>query len=465
MPQNERPLSVSVLTRKIQNELADFGPMSVQGELSQVKISANGHMYATLKDSDASLSLVMWRNVVVRQKQLPQDGDEVVVRGSLSVYAPRGQYQMTITSCRAVGQGDLAAQFEALKQGLTLEGLFDEDLKQPLPFLPRAVGLVTASGSAALADMLHGLFERFPRMHVIHAPAQVQGPQAKHEITAALAALDQHPLVDVIICGRGGGSLEDLWSFNEEVVVRAIAACATPVVSAVGHETDVTLADLVADVRAKTPTAAAEMVVPELAELYETLGDYAETLYDNVAERLEEKRQYWQALAQHRALAGPAYQLNMRRQRADELQERLLLAMQRRMQEQRQQLQHLQSALKRSSPRQIYQRRVQALQQFQKQLPQFMQQQLKQVQQRFAHVVERLEDLSPLSILKRGYAVVHDSTGSVVHDASRLQAGDQIQARVAEGIIEAAVTSTRSGGDITKKRRAKKTAAKKKTET
>ena len=456
MPQNERPLSVSVLTRKIQNELADFGPMSVQGELSQVKISANGHMYATLKDSDASLSLVMWRNVVVRQSQLPKEGDEVVVRGSLSVYAPRGQYQMTITTCRAVGQGDLAAQFEALKQRLTLEGLFDEDLKQPLPFLPRAVGLVTASGSAALADMLHGLFERFPRMHVVHVPAQVQGAPAKHEIVAALRVLDRHPEVDVIICGRGGGSLEDLWSFNEEIVVRALAACETPVVSAVGHETDVTLADLVADVRAKTPTAAAEMVVPELAELYETLGDYAETLYDNLAERLEEKRQYWQALAQHRALAGPAYQVNMRRQRADELQERLMMAMQHIMQGQRQQLQHQHSALKRSSPRQIYQRYLQQVQQLNKQLPQRMQQKFKDTQQRFAHVLERLEDLSPLSILKRGYAVVHDQDGSVVHAAATLKEGDAIQARVADGIIDAQVTATRTGGDISKKRRTTK---------
>ena len=456
MPQNDRPLSVSILTRKIQNELADFGPMSVQGELSQVKISANGHMYATLKDSEASLSLIMWRNVVVRQKQIPQEGDEVVVRGSLSVYAPRGQYQLTITSCRAVGQGDLAAQFEALKQRLELEGIFDEEHKQSLPFLPRAVGLVTASGSAALADMLHGLYERFPRMHVVHAPAQVQGQQSKGEIVAALQALDRHPAVDVIICGRGGGSLEDLWSFNEEVVVRAIAACTTPVISAVGHETDVTLADFVADIRAKTPTAAAEMVVPELSELYETLGDYAETLYDNVAERIEEKRQYWDALAQHRALAGPAYQLNMRRQRADEMQERLVLAMQRSMDANRQQFAHLQSSLKRSSPTELYKRQLQSLDVLQKRLPQLMLQCLQARKQQFEHAVSRLEDLSPLSILKRGYAAVHDERGTVIHSHEQLSVGDQIQARLGQGVVEAQVTGTRADDAIKKKRVAKK---------
>ena len=445
-------MSVALLTRKIQNELADFGPISVQGELSQVKVSANGHLYATLKDHDASISLVMWRNVVVRQRQLPKEGEEVVVRGSLSVYAPRGQYQLTITSVQALGQGDLAAQFEALRQRLSESGLFDEEHKQPLPFLPRAVGLVTASGSAALADMLHGLQERFPRMPIIHAPAQVQGPNAKHEIVAALRALDKHPEVDVIICGRGGGSLEDLWSFNEEMVVRAIAACKTPVVSAVGHETDTSLADFVADVRAKTPTAAAEMVVPESQALYEELADYAETMYDAVAERLQSARLEWQAYATHRALTGPAYQLSMRRQRFDELTERLQMHVQRKLTDAQQRVSHLGQALKGSSPRRQYEQKQQQLQFLQKQLRQLVAQQLRQAVQAWQAKAGRLADLSPLNILKRGYAVVQNEHGEVLHKHTQVQAGDKIHAQLGEGFVSAEVKKSGAKSPTFKKK-------------
>ncbi len=435
MPAQERAWSVSVLTRKINNSLADFGPLLVQGELSQVKISGNGHLYATLKDNDASISLVMWRSTVVRQKDLPQEGTEVIVRGSLSVYAPRGQYQLTATSIKAVGQGDLAAQFEALKEKLSDEGLFEDEHKQELPFLPRAVGIVTASGSAALADMLHGLQERFPRMPIVHAPSQVQGSGAKQEIVAALTALDQHPDVDVIICGRGGGSLEDLWSFNEEAVVRAIFDCATPVISAVGHETDTTLADFVADVRAKTPTAAAEMAVPELADLYGQLGDFRDALYDELRQRIDEARYTWQSWAQHRALTGPAYQINFRRQRLDELSERMRLNMQQYILSARNDYRQHAQSLKMSSPISLQQRRKELLGYQLKQLQQSMRKQLDQAKQRLAADAGQLEALSPLAILHRGYAVVQDDNGKVIHDAAELEPGDQLTTRLEHGQV------------------------------
>lgn len=440
MAKQERPLSVSVLTRKIDNTLAEFGPLLVQGELSQVKISANGHLYATLKDSAASISAVMWRSTVVRQKQLPEAGTEVLVRGSLSVYGPRGQYQLTASSIRPVGHGDLAAALEELRQRLEAEGLFDPEHKQHLPFLPRAVGIVTASGSAALADMLHGLAARFPDMRIIHAPAQVQGRQAKNEICAALAALDRHPDVDVIICGRGGGSLEDLWNFNDEMVVRAIWSCATPVVSAVGHETDVTLADLVADVRAKTPTAAADLVVPEQDALHEQIEGYQEHLQALLSERLSVLRQRWQALAAHRALSGPGHQLMMRYQRLDECAERLQTRMRQRLLDVRRRHQQHQQALRFSAPTRRCQRQRAALQQHGALLQRLLQQQLKQRQQALAASAARLEALSPLAVLQRGYAVLQSATDQrIIHDAAQLHPGDLISARLAKGRIAAEV--------------------------
>ena len=241
-------LTVSALTRQIADAVADLGTVEVQGELSQVKVAPSGHLYATLKDAGAVLSLVLWRSTVARLPQpLPREGEVVVARGSIEVYPPRGSYQIIATRLARVGAGDLAARFEALKARLAAEGLFDDERKRPLPRFPRAVGLATAAGSAALADLVTGIRTRFPQMPVVVAPCLVQGAGAAPAIVAALERLQAQGDVDVIICGRGGGSLEDLWAFNEEAVVRAIVACRVPVISAVGHETDTVLADFAAD--------------------------------------------------------------------------------------------------------------------------------------------------------------------------------------------------------------------------
>ena len=324
---DDRPLTVSTLTQRIGVALEDFGPVLVQGELSQVKVAPSGHLYATLKDSAAVIGLVMWRSSVVRNGALPREGEQVLVRGALSVYGPRGQYQLVATRIAAQGQGDLAARFEALKARLEAAGLFAEERKLPLPLLPRAVGIATAAGSAALADLLHSIRARFPAMPVVVAPCLVQGVAAAGQIAAAIGRLDLHPLVDVIVVGRGGGSLEDLWAFNEELVVRAIAACTTPIVSAVGHETDTTLADFAADLRAKTPTAAGELVVPVAAELRQMCLDGERRLGQVMDGLLAATRSRLDGLAKHRALAGPGHQLALRRQRLDEQHARLDAAM------------------------------------------------------------------------------------------------------------------------------------------
>ncbi len=421
---SEQPLTVAALTQRIAASLEDFGPLSVIGELSQVKVAPSGHLYATLKDPDAVISLVMWRSQVIRQARMPKDGERVVVRGSLSVYGPRGQYQLTASRISAVGAGDLAARLELLKQKLAAEGLFAEDRKRPLPYLPRAVGLATASGSAALADLLHSIQNRFPTMPVVVAPCLVQGDRAATDIVAALRRLAAHPEVDVIIAGRGGGSLEDLWAFNEEAVVRAIAACPLPVVSAVGHETDWTLADLVADVRAKTPTAAGELVVPELAALIDQIEDRSLLLDRLIDGAMADARARLASLAAHRALAGPGHRLAIWTQRHDELSARLAGVIDQLSDDARTRCVHLSERLKAAAPL----------------AP------LRAARERLAANAARLNALSPLAVIGRGYAVVRDAHGRIVRRIDQAPAGSQIQARVEDGWLSAEVLRGQRGG-------------------
>lgn len=437
----ERALTVSALTQRIAGSLADFGPISVMGELSQVKIPPSGHFYATLKDSESIIALVMWRSTVVRAGVLPKEGAQVVVRGSLAVYGPRGQYQLTATRIEAVGAGDLAARFAALKAKLLAEGLFDEDRKKPLPYLPRAVGVATAAGSAALADIVHSLRTRFPRMPIFHAPCTVQGAGSVAQIVAALRRLDAHPEVDVIICGRGGGSLEDLWSFNEEAVVRAIAACRKPVISAVGHETDTTLADLVADLRAKTPTAAGEVAVPVEAELEAQLADWRLELDQLIDGQLAELREQLQALARHRALAGPRFQVDLKRQRLDELALRLSEGADGQLAEARNRLALLRARM--MPPVERVARARERLVSGGETLVRLATDRLAQLQERLARSAAHLDALSPLAVIARGYSVVRTADGLLVRSLAEAPAGTAIQTRLPDGWLHATVTGSK----------------------
>jgi exodeoxyribonuclease VII large subunit len=441
---DERPLSVSALTRRITTTLEDFGSLLVQGELSQVKVAPSGHLYATLKDSESVISVVMWRSSVVRQTALPKEGEQVVVRGTLSVYGPRGQYQLTATRISPVGVGDLAARFAALKAKLEAEGLFDEERKRPLPVLPRAVGLATASGSAALADLLHSLRTRFPAMPIVVAPCIVQGAQSVPTIVAALRRLDAHPEVDVIIVGRGGGSIEDLWAFNEEAVVRAIASCETPVVSAVGHETDTTLADFVADVRAKTPTAAGELVVPVQAELINAITEYRVHLDRAMDTLLSDARERLQALAHHRALATPAHQVALRRQRLDELRQRLDDGVGAVVADRTNDLRLLRTRLDHASPARRIDSAREALTQNSRHLAAALKHRVQQAQERFAGLAARLDALSPLAVIARGYSVVRDAQGRLVRRSDQVADGEVIEARMPDGWLRASVIGRRA---------------------
>jgi exodeoxyribonuclease VII large subunit len=444
MAKEERPLTVAQLTRRITLTLEDFGPLLVQGEVSQLRIAPSGHLYATLKDDDAVISLVMWRSSVIRQTEKPKEGDQVIVKGSLSVYGPRGQYQLTASRISPVGLGDLAARFAALKAKLSEEGLFDEERKKPLPLLPRGIGLATATGSAALADMMHSLLARFPSMLIIHIPCVVQGAAAAATIVAALRELDAHPDVDVIIVGRGGGSIEDLWAFNEESVVRAIAACHKPVVSAVGHETDTTLADFVADVRAKTPTAAGELVVPLEAELHATLNEYRLRLDRAMDVLLQDAKERLQALAHHRALSTPKHQVAMRRQRLDELHQRLEDGVESALNLRSTTYQLLAVRLRNAGPERRIESARESLRVQQRQLERAIQQRLQNSSERLTSGIARLEALSPLAVIARGYSVVRTPAGALVRRADQVEIGSTIEARMPDGWLTAQVTNKRT---------------------
>lgn len=433
-----RPLTVSALTQRIAGALGDFGAVTVQGELSLAKVAPSGHFYATLKDSEAIISLVMWRSTVVRAGPLPKEGAQVVVRGTLAVYGPRGQYQLTATRIEAIGAGDLAARFAVLKAKLLAEGLFEEERKRPLPFLPRAVGLATASGSAALADLLHSIRERFPRMPVVHAPCLVQGASAVASIVAALRRLDRHPDVDVIICGRGGGSLEDLWAFNEEAVVRAIAACSKPVISAVGHETDTTLADFVADVRAKTPTSAGELVVPIAAELELYMAEKRLDLERLIDGLVHERRQWLASYIRHRALAGPRFQVDLKRQRLDELSQRLHEASAATLVDRRAQL--ALRAAHMPAPLHRLERARERLTVSGQALVRVAEDRRSRLQERLARAAGHLDALSPLGIMARGFSVLRTPEGRLIRELGDAPVGSQLQARASDGWLQATVT-------------------------
>jgi exodeoxyribonuclease VII large subunit len=369
----------------------------VSGEVSNAsRNDASGHWYFTLKDAKASLACVMWRSVASKQSTLPRDGHSFRLRGKISVYAPKGSYQLVVEEVQAIsGLGDLHAQLERLKAQLAAEGLFDQARKRPLPPRPARIGIVTSPEAAALQDVLNVLSRRYPLAQVILSPSSVQGEAAPPQIVRALQRLNQANACEVILLVRGGGSLEDLWCFNDERVVRAIAASAIPIISGVGHEIDFTLADLAADLRAPTPSAAAEQAAPDMSELYGALAYQAErlgrALRQAVHGRAEALRQAQRALERQ----APRRRLATARQQVDELSERLASATRRRLAWQRERLQAR---------------------------------------------AERLQAASPLNILARGYAILTDETGRRVYSrAAELRPGQRLRLRLADGQRRATV--------------------------
>ncbi len=383
--------SVSELNRYVRQTLEkDFRLQGVRvaGEVSGFRAYPSGHWYFTLKDETAQLNCVMWRSRAEKLDFVPRDGDAVEAQGNVTLYETRGQFQLDVAWLQPAGEGELYREFVRLKVQLESEGLFAPERKRPLPEWPLTIGLVTSPAGAALRDMLNIIRRRFPLAQVILSPAQVQGDSAPPQIVAALRALSESARPDVIIVARGGGSLEDLWAFNDERVARAIAAMPVPVVSGVGHETDFTIADFVADLRAPTPSAAAELVTPNRDDLRHKV----DTLTVRMAEALLSDLRYKRASlreqsAQLKALS-PRAQLANARQRVDGLQARAALAMTHRL------------ALER---------------------------------ERWNGLTQALNGVSPLAVLKRGYAVVTHPNGAVVSKAREVKEGEALRVRVGEG--------------------------------
>ncbi|MFP5504746.1 MAG: exodeoxyribonuclease VII large subunit [Gammaproteobacteria bacterium] len=411
----------------------------VQGELSNVSRPSSGHLYFTLKDANAQIRCAMFRGNNRFLKFRPEDGRQVLVRANLSLYEARGDYQLIVQSMEEAGDGALQRAFEALKQKLAAEGLFDAAHKLELPALPKRIGVVTSPTGAAIRDILSVLARRFPAIPVLVYPVPVQGAGAGAEIAAAIRTADRRRDCDVLIVARGGGSLEDLWAFNEEVVARAIHACGLPVVSGVGHEIDFTIADFVADRRAPTPSVAAEMVSPDRTEWLNQLRALDAELYKRLQRRIERLREKLDWLGKRLQQQHPGQRLRQRAQRLDEFEQRLRNAARSGLRQRRAELATLHARLQRHHPGPRLQHLRDREAALARRLRTAARTQLAQLRQRLAGTLRALDAVSPLATLERGYAIVIDAGGKVLHDAAQVRAGDTITARLARGRVRATV--------------------------
>ena len=373
-------------------------PCSVEGEISNCRKSPAGHWYLTLKDENAEIGAVIWRSLASRLKFEPKDGLQVLATGGLQVYVARGSCQFIISRMMPQGVGELELAFRQLKEKLEAEGLFDEERKRRLPVIPCRIALITSPTGAAVRDMIQVILRRWPAANIVILPVPVQGSDAAGQIAGALASVGRIHNVDVVITGRGGGSLEDMWAFNEEIVARAIAACPFPVITAVGHESDVSIADLVADRRALTPSEAAELVVPSRTELRQQVFQLAKRLDRSASGRIEQHRLQLAAVRARSVFQRPLTLIHDRRQRVDELAERGHRA---------------------------------------------IELQVERLRQNLATTAASLMALSPLKVLARGYSLTTDADGNLVTSTSELREGQLLNTRVVGGNIVSAVRSAK----------------------
>ena len=419
-----------------------LGSLWLEGEISNLSRPSSGHWYFSLKDEAAQVRCAMFRqrNLLVRFPV--RDGSHVLARGRVSLYEARGEFQVVVEHLEEAGEGLLRRRFEELKARLGAEGLFDSRHKQPLPRLPGRIGVITSPTGAALRDILHILRRRFPAVPVLIYPVAVQGEAAPREIEQALRLASARRDCDVLIVARGGGSLEDLWAFNDEAVARAIFACPIPIVSGVGHEVDFTIADLVADERAPTPSGAAERVVPDRAEWLRGFALASQRVQSATRRRLNELRNDLRVREQRLARTHPGVRLRQHAQRLDELEERLKLAARTRIERVRARHAAAVSLLMRASPAiRVQAQRIQ-LDTARRALNAGIRGSISAAQRRFELAGRTLHAVSPLATLDRGYAIVADAAGKVLQDVSSLTPGDRVEARLARGRFSATVTGT-----------------------
>jgi len=424
-----------------------LGSLWLEGEISNLSRPSSGHWYFSLKDEAAQVRCAMFRQRNLQVRFPVKDGAHVLARGRVSLYEARGEFQVVVEHLEEAGEGLLRRRFEELKARLGAEGLFDSRHKQPLPRLPGRIGVITSPTGAALRDILHILRRRFPAVPVLIYPVAVQGEAAPREIEQALRLASARRDCDVLIVARGGGALEDLWAFNDEAVARAIFACPIPVVSGVGHEVDFTIADLVADERAPTPSGAAERVVPDRAEWLRGFALARQRVQAGMRRRLNELRNDLQVREQRLARTQPGVRLRQHAQRLDELEERLRLAARTRIERVRARRAAAVSLLLRASPAiRVQAQRIQ-LDTARRALNAGIRGSISAAQRRFELAGRTLHAVSPLATLDRGYAIVADAAGKVVQDAGSLTAGDRVEARLARGRFSATVTGTTHGAE------------------
>ncbi|MGC7560546.1 exodeoxyribonuclease VII large subunit [Pasteurella sp. PK-2025] len=443
--------SVSQLNQTVRFMLENqLGQVWLTGEISNFTQPVSGHWYLTLKDENAQVRCAMFRMKNMRVSFRPQNGMQVLVRASVSLYEPRGDYQLIIESMHPAGEGLLQQQFDALKMKLAAEGLFAQHLKKQLPPFCHAVGIITSKTGAALQDMLQILGRRDPSLKVVIYPTSVQGKEASAEIVQMIELANQRQEVDVLIVGRGGGSLEDLWCFNEEKVARAIFHSQLPIISAVGHETDVTIADFVADLRAPTPSAAAELVSRDQQDLLRRLL-YQRQRLDMALDRVfHDKLSMVQALRLRLQHQHPQAQLFSQGQQIQQLTHRLQLAMKLFVGKKQEKLTALFSRVQQNPLPLNVQRQQQYVNQLEVRLEHGLQRLLMMKQHQFAHLSSKLDGLSPLKILARGYSIVEDSEGKTIDHIEQVKLGDRLKTRVANGEILSQVIGTQAFSDKVK---------------
>lgn len=443
-------ISVSQLNRQVRQRLESGFPLLwVSGEISNLTIAASGHAYFSLKDDGAQVRCVMFRSKAQLTGFRLANGVQIEARVLVSLYEPRGDFQLNVESLRRAGQGNLYERFLQLKAKLEGEGLFDPERKRPLPAFPRRIGIITSPQAAALRDVLTTLARRAPQIGVVLYPTLVQGEAAPAQIAEAIhqaGARSEQDGCELLLVCRGGGSLEDLWAFNEEVVVRAVAACPLPVISGVGHETDVTLIDFVADRRAPTPTAAAELAAPAREELRQRLFSLGAALGRRARRRVEQAEQRLDHTA--RRLKHPAERLADHRNRLATLARRLGNAAQRQQQRQDERLAALQHRLQRTRPDQAFAARWQPrLDQWQQRLQRALTTSQQHRLSRIEHLAASLEHLNPDAILGRGFSIVATTDGRIVTDATQLAVGSAVEMRLAHGQASAAITKIAPSGN------------------
>ena len=432
--------TVSQLTRRVKSVLeTQVGTVWVSGEISNWKLATSGHAYFTLKDQNSQIDAVMFKHRLGRTRFRPEGGLEVLVHGQVSVYEKRGSYQIVVEEMEPKGLGALQLAYEQLKRKLEAEGLFDPAHKKPLPMLPRRIGIVTSPTGAAIRDMLHVLERRFANVHVIIYPARVQGDGAAQELVRGIQTLDRWG-VDVMIIGRGGGSLEDLWAFNEEPVVRAVFEARTPIISAVGHEVDFALSDFAADLRAPTPSAAAEIVVREQAALLEQVRVLERRMARACTGVLHRARHRLEVVTGSFVFRRPGELVRQRRQQYDELRMRLDAQAQRRREEAHRRLDHARRAMRLLSPVNQLDQARERLAALRRRLLHSAGGLVEQGRSRLRPAVAQLDALSPLAILSRGYALVWKlPEKELVRTAEQLGPGDRLQVRLGRGEARAVV--------------------------